>query len=246
MRNFNPLNSGALPVVIKNLLIINFLLYFITFVLQNLNIDLTRLFGLYLPMSPNFQPYQIITHMFMHSQAGFNHILLNMISLFFFGASIERRWGAKKFLFYYISTGLGAALLHWSATYIEYLWSLGSIPSIDVEQLISNGATALLNHQNYTDPLWAKINSLVNAPIIGASGAVYGIMLAFGMIYSEEYIYMYFFIPVKAKYFVLIIGAFEIIQGFFLSASSVAHFAHLGGMVFGYFILRTWKKNGSL
>ena len=212
-----------------------------------MGLDLTHWLGLYLPVSPNYYPYQIITHMFMHSQASFNHILFNMLALFFFGINIERRWGAKKFLVYYLFTGLGAALLHWLAVYIEYLWFVPKeLTAQDLERVIDQGAQILLENQNYVNPTLAKLNLLVNAPIIGASGAVYGIILAFGRIYPEEYIYMYFFIPIKVKYFVIIMAAIEVLQGFFISSSSVAHFAHLGGMLFGYLIIKQWKKNAAV
>ena len=245
MRTFNTGNLlNNIPPVIKNLMIINFLLYLTTFVFKNMGLDLTRWLGLYLPMSPNYEPYQIITHMFMHSQSSFNHILLNMLALFFFGINIERRWGSKKFLFYYISTGLGAALLHWLAVYVEYLWIVPEGISVyDLEKVINEGAQILHENKNYVNPILSNLNLLVNAPIIGASGAVYGIMLAFAKLYPEEYIYMYFVLPIKVKYFIFIMIALEMLQGFFINSSSVAHFAHLGGMLFGYLIIKQWEKN---
>lgn len=241
-----PSSFKLLPDVIKNLLIINGLFFLATVVLPRaFGVDLVRMLGLYLPASENFQPYQIITHMFMHG--GLMHIFFNMFALWMFGYTLENIWGSKRFLIYYLVTGLGAALLHMGVTYWEYSQVKDLLTQDQLQMVLIQGQDILLSNQNFTDEAMAKANLILNTPTVGASGAVFGILLAFGMMFPNQYIYVYFALPIKAKYFVAIYGAIELYNGIANDpGSNVAHFAHLGGMLFGFLLIRYWRKNGGL
>jgi membrane associated rhomboid family serine protease len=241
-----PQKFSLLPEVIKNLLIINGLFFLATFALgSSFGLDLVRSLGLYQPMSSQFEPYQIVTHMFMHG--GLTHIFFNMFALWMFGYTLENLWGSKRLLIYYLITGLGAAALHLGVSYWELSGVMDQLNSSQISTLMNEGAQILQNGRNYTNPNMAQANLLLNTPTVGASGAVFGILLAFGMTFPNQYIYIYFALPVKAKYFVAIYGALELFSGVMNSqGSNVAHFAHVGGMLFGYLLIRYWRRNGSL
>lgn len=202
----------GMPPVVKNLIIINVIMYVITMFTGNF---MYEKFALFYPASPFFKPYQLVTHMFMHG--GFFHIFFNMYTLFIFGSVLERVWGGQKFLFYYFVTGLGAAALHLGVMYLE----LDSVKSVA---------------------------EIYMTPTVGASGAIYGLLLAYGMLFPNNMMQLIFPpIALKAKYFVMIFGGLELILG--LSnpgGGNIAHFAHLGGMIFGYFLIRYWKKNNKM
>lgn len=236
------LQFKLLPEVIKNLLIINGLFFLATVVLGNVfGTDLVRILGLYLPQSDSFQPYQLVTHMFMHG--GFGHIFFNMFALWVFGNSLENIWGGKKFLIYYLVTGFGAAALHLGVQYWELSGILSQLSDESVRQILRDGGELWARGRNYRDPLWGQANALLNSPTVGASGAVFGVLLAFGVLFPNQYIYLNFLFPIKAKYFVAIYGALELFNGIANDpGSNIAHFAHLGGMLFGYLLLRYWKK----
>jgi membrane associated rhomboid family serine protease len=225
--NYRPGGFSLLPEVVKNLLIINGLFFLITIVVGNrFNIDLNQLLGLHYPQSEAFKPYQIITYMFMHGNLP--HIIMNMFALWMFGTNIENYWGGKRFLIFYIVTGLGAAFIHYLVLYFSLV-----LPTLsEIEALQSMGTI-----DN------ADANSI--PPVVGASGAVFGLLLAFGMLFPEQMIYIYFAIPIKAKYFVILYGLIELSTGIYnSSADKVAHFAHLGGMLFGFILIKYWRKKG--
>lgn len=213
-----------LPPVVKNLLIINVLLFIATGVLNAppFNIDLTNILGLHYWESDLFKPWQIVTYMFMHGNIP--HILFNMFAVWMFGSHIENRWGSKRFLNYYLLTGFGAAFLHYL---IFHFYTLPGIPS----QVYSN-----------TYPLTAYEYFLQNSVVVGASGSLFGILLAFGVLFPNTLLYLYFAIPIKAKYFVIGYGLIELFSGISNNpGDNVAHFAHLGGMLFGLLIFGYWK-----
>ena len=213
-----------LPPVVKNLLIINVLLFIATGVLSAppFNIDLTNILGLHYWESDLFKPWQIVTYMFMHGNIP--HILFNMFAVWMFGSHIENRWGSKRFLNYYLLTGLGAAFLHYL---IFHFYTLPGIPS----QVYTN-----------TYPLTAYEYFLQNSVVVGASGSLFGILLAFGVLFPNTLLYLYFAIPIKAKYFVIGYGLLELFSGISNNpGDNVAHFAHLGGMLFGLLIFGYWK-----
>jgi len=241
---YSPTGFGFLPPVVKNLLIINGLFFLATIVLGNtMNIDLTDYLGLHYFISPHFATYQFVTYMFMHGS--FSHILFNMFALWMFGSLLEQVWGPKKFLIYYMITGIGAALIQLLVIYIQVYNLELSLTADQIAQVRETGFQIIQNNQNFGDPLMGKLNELYNMTTIGASGAVFGLLLAFGMLFPNSLIYLYFFIPIKAKWFVIIYGAIELFSGVYNTGSNVAHFAHLGGMIFGFFLIIYWKKKAA-
>ena len=218
-----------IPTVTKNLLIINGLAFLATFVLQMQGIDLANIGGLHFFMANDFHFYQLITYLFLH--ANFMHILSNMFGLWMFGCVIENVWGSKKFLFYYITCGIGAGLCQELAQFGSFYLTISEqAPGIGFGELIAVGQQ--LSHQ---------LNSWTT---IGASGAVYAVILAFGMTFPNERLFIIPFpFPIKAKWFVLGYVAIEFFSAIGTSADGVAHTAHLGGMLFGFLMIRYWNKH---
>jgi membrane associated rhomboid family serine protease len=235
---------NQIPEIVKNLLIINGLLFLGTITLENYGIDITRMLALHQFQSPNFMPHQLITHFFMH--ANFTHLFFNMFALWMFGKILENVWGGKRFLVYYMITGLGAAALHLAISQYEIFSLQSQLNPAELSILLENGKSILEGNQNYSNHIMGRLNLLINTPTVGASGAVFGILLAFGMLFPNTLLYIYFAIPVKAKYFVMVYGALEIYYGIANNpADNVAHFAHLGGMLFGFILLKYWQKNNT-
>ena len=231
---YSPGNFNELPVVVKNLLIINGLLFLATISLNNLGIDLVKIFGLHQFQSNDFRPHQIITHLFMHGS--FTHLFFNMFALWMFGKILENIWGQKKFLIYYMVTGIGAAAIHLIFCQYQIINISNQIP--DLVNIAIEGK------YNPSIPLSKKLTQLIITPTVGASGAVFGLLLAFGMLFPNALLYLYFAIPIKAKYFVIGYGLIELYAGISNNpADNVAHFAHLGGMIFGYFLIKYWKQD---
>ena len=215
-----------IPTMTKNLLVVNVLAFIATFVLERSGIDLTRLFGLHFFLASEFHIYQFITYMFLHG--GFTHILFNMFALWMFGSVIERVWGPKKFLFYYIVCGVGAGFIQELVQYANY-----SMEGLAAYQYVSAGGV-----QMTTD---AYINMWTT---IGASGAVYGILLAFGMIFPNERLFIIPFpFPIKAKWLIMGYIAIELFSAMSGPGDGIAHMAHLGGMLFGLLLIRYWQKH---
>lgn len=209
------------------MLIINGIMFLADIVLVRFGIDLSGILGLHFFMASDFHPYQLLTYMFMHGN--FAHLFFNMFALWMFGNTLENIWGPKRFLFFYILCGLGAGLLQEGVQYIEYVTKLSQY------QTVNMGGSIL--------PMSEYLNYMTT---VGASGAIYGLLLAFGMMFPNSLIYLYFAIPIKAKWFVIGYAAIELLSGIFSSGDQVAHFAHLGGMLVGLVILLIWKKKGSL
>jgi membrane associated rhomboid family serine protease len=229
-----------IPEVIKNLIIINVLMFFASLVFHPM---MQNYLAMYPVSSEAFQPYQIVTHMFMHG-GGF-HIFFNMYALFMFGRDVELAVGAKKFLMFYILTGLGAVALHQLVGYLELQYALQHLTEDQKTLLYKDGLNAFMNGQNFQDKTLAYANSALNQPAVGASGAVYGVLVSFGMLYPNRVLLLLFPpIPIKAKYFVIIMGALELYMGFTMNGDNVAHFAHLGGAIFGFFIIQYWRMKG--
>ncbi|MBT5859300.1 MAG: rhomboid family intramembrane serine protease [Flavobacteriales bacterium] len=226
-----------LPEIVKNLMIINGLFFLATWALQSRGIDLTNLFALHQFQSPDFMPHQLITHMFMH--ANFTHLFFNMFTLWMFGKTLENKWGAKRFLTYYLITGFGAALIY--IGYLQFQIHSLSINNSELLNIAKEGKYLIGNMAS------EKLSQLVNTPMVGASGAVYGLLLAFGMLFPNSIIYLYMAIPIKTKYFVAGIGILALWNGIGNNpGDNVAHFAHLGGMIFGIILLKYWKKKGEI
>ncbi|MEO6303935.1 MAG: rhomboid family intramembrane serine protease [Bacteroidia bacterium] len=281
--NFNnqyrPGGFGGLPVVTKNIIIINVIMYLLTMVLiKTQGIDLTEYLGLHYYQAPQFKPHQFITYIFMHSTSDFSHILFNMLAVYIFGQVLEQTWGPKRYLIFYILTGLGAAL----AQYVVIYFSVA--PFIDSIELVQNNLNGesinnflntsefqnSLSHGNFGiyDTFVQQYNKAVqeNSPralslasqflldyknqslnehvIVGASGSLFGLLGAFGMLFPNQMLYLYFFIPVKAKWLVIAYGAFELFSGLRSNpGDNVAHFAHIGGLIVGIIIVLIWRKD---
>ena len=218
-----------IPVVTKNLLLVNIIAFVATWILQLRGLDLNDLLGLHFFMAADFQVWQLLTYMLLHS--GFTHILFNMFALWMFGVVIENVWGPKKFLFYYISCGVGAGIMQEIAQFFSFYFTISAQdPTVGFGELFAIG------HQ-----LSTQLNGWTT---IGASGAVYAILLAFGMIFPNERIFIFPLpIPIKAKWFVMFYVAIDLFSAMSSSGDNVAHMAHLGGMLFGYLMIRYWNNH---
>lgn len=243
--SFNQIRPGGfslMPPVVKNLLIINGLFFLATMAASRFDLDLVNYLGLHLPQSEQFSPHQFVTYIFMHG--GFSHIAFNMFALWMFGNSLENYWGGKRFLIYYLATGMGAGLIHLGVQEIQAISYATELTAEQISLIHDEGYGILQSGQNYAEPILASYNLLINTPTVGASGSVFGLLLAFGMMFPNAQIYLYFLFPIKAKYFVMMYGAFELYSGIQNSpGDNVAHFAHLGGMLFGYILLKYWQKH---
>lgn len=237
MNNYRPSFLNSIPPVVKNIIAINVILWLATQVLPGLtnrlgiNIDLTDILGMHYWASTKFNPAQLITYMFMHG--GFTHILFNMFALYMFGGVLENLWGPKRFLFYYLVTGVGAGLVQQVFWTIEYHSALTAISNAIASNAI-NAPELILQKQAFQ-------NMLIT---IGASGSVFGLLLAFGWLFPEAKLMIFPLpIPIKARIFVVLYGVVELFMGVAqFSGDSIAHFAHLGGMLFGVILILWWKK----
>ena len=224
---YSPTGFSFLPVVVKNLLIINGILFFADVVLSRFGIDLNNILGLHFFMASGFYPFQLLTYMFMHGN--FSHLFFNMFALWMFGNTLENMWGPKRFLIFYLLCGIGAGLIQEGVQYLEYVTSLQQYQTV-------NMGDRIISMDEY-------LNLMTT---VGASGAIYGLLLAFGMMFPNSMIYLYFFVPIKAKWFVIGYAVIELLSGLGASGDNVAHFAHLGGMLVGLIIILIWKKKGRL
>ena len=213
-----------LPPVTKNLLIINVLCFFGYIVAQKYGIDLNNTLGLHFFLASDFNLAQLVTYMFMH--ANFQHIFFNMFAVWMFGRTLEHVLGAKRFLSYYMVCGIGAGLVQELVQYIQYAMELSHYDNVDT------GLSII--------PMAEFLNMMTT---VGASGAVYGILLAFGMLFPETRMFVFPLpFPIKAKFFVIGYAVIELFSGFGSSGDGIAHFAHLGGMIFGFLLIMYWRK----
>ncbi|MFN2379421.1 MAG: rhomboid family intramembrane serine protease [Bacteroidales bacterium] len=232
----------GLPPVVKNLILINVVMLIATFMSSSVfNIDLVRVLGLHFPKSDLFRPYQVVTHMFMHG--GITHLFFNMFALFMFGRVLESVWGPKRFFIYYMVTGLGAAIVHETVIGIQYARMASEISPEQMQTVLERGTELLRQGMTFTDPAMREINALINVSTVGASGAVFGILLAFGMLFPNTQLMLLFPpIPIKAKWLVIGYGALELYLAVTQPGSNIAHAAHLGGMIFGFILIKYWRK----
>jgi len=242
MEQIRPTGFRILPPVVKNILIINGLFYLATLGIQAAyKIDLTNILGMHYFGSHLFKPYQIISYMFMH--ANFGHIFFNMFALWMFGSVLENYWGPKRFFSYYMITGIGAIMVQMVVTYIQIMNVMPFLSPEQIEMVKTEGYKILAENKNYIDVYEGKLNLLYNTGTLGASGAVFGLLLAFGMTFPNSVIYLYFAIPIKAKWFVILYAALELYSGLSNNPSdNVAHFAHLGGALVGLIIILFWNR----
>ncbi|WP_445956460.1 rhomboid family intramembrane serine protease [Yeosuana sp.] len=233
---------------VKHLLIINVIMFVATLAIGNGTL-FYDLFALHFPKNPDFEYWQIITHMFMHG--GFGHILFNMFALWMFGSPVEQYLGSKKFLFIYISAGLGALVLQTAFYYFNFLPSYNSlinsgISADDISKMLTNNEAI----RGITQAQFANLQHIApifNVTMVGASGCIMGILVAFGMMNPEAELMLIFLpIPIKAKYFIPGIIILDLISGLtgqsFFSPSNTAYMAHVGGALTGFFIMWYWKK----
>ena len=217
---------NRLPYVTKNLLAINILMFLATIVMERQGTNLTSLFGLHFFMASDFAPYQLVTYMFMHG--GFPHLFFNMFALYMFGGLLERVWGSKRFLLFYIVCGVGAGLLQEVVQYVEYVQS-----GMSAFQYVNTPAGII--------PMGDYLNRVFTT--VGASGAIYGILLGFAMSFPNERMFVFPLpFPIKAKFFVIGYAVIELLSGVANSNDGIAHFAHLGGMLFGLVLILYWRK----
>ena len=235
----------AIPPVTRHLLIINVLMWLATLVMNHTGkFDMVGNLGLHFWLAPDFNPVQLFTYMFLHDPSNFTHVFFNMFSLWMFGVTLERVLGPKRFLFYYVSCGLGAALVQeltwqftWHDTMVQALAAANKVTPAEVIAAINAGHVAPGLVEEFQ-------NSMIT---IGASGAVFGILLAFGMIFPNLKMYIIPFpFPIKAKWMVIGYGLVELFFGLHGVMAGVAHFAHLGGMVAGFFIILYWKHSRTI
>jgi len=227
MTEFRPGRFEVLPVIIKNLIIINALVFLAQYTFgNNPNFNIENLFALHDVRSVFFRPHQLVTYMFLHATIG--HIFFNMLALWMFGAILENLWGPKRFLIFYVVCGVGAGLLQLLTLYIEFtpLWEQFHQAPIELQQ-------SALNNPGLP----------MNSATLGASGAVFGCLAAFAYLFPNSPIYLYFLFPIKAKWLVLIYAGIELALGISNSAGdSVAHWAHLGGALIGFILVWFWNK----
>ena len=239
--------------MVKQLLIINILFYIGAQLIPG---QAYELLPMYYPENPDFHIWQIFTHMFMHAEyPNLSHIMFNMFALYSFGSALENFWGAKKFLFFYISCGLGSAILYNLVNYWQYHEGLNALISAglspdDIAQFFSEGkyntnVLSLISVDKLQQAFYAY-----NSPMLGASGAIYGLLAAFVFMFPNAELFLFFVpVPIKAKYLIPIIMASDLILGVYGTSlfgpggTGIAHFAHIGGALIGFMMMYYWKKN---
>lgn len=231
-----------LPPVTKNLLIINILIFFAGVIIPGMEQSLNKLAALHYFSSPGFNVAQLFTYMFLHGS--FTHLFFNMFALVMFGKIIEQVMGSSRFLIFYISCGIFAALCQMGVNAIQVHQAAQIFSPEEYDYIIREGWNNIINNYQFVDPDAAYLNSLVNGSTVGASGAIYGILLAFGMFFPNQHIYLYMLLPIKAKWLVIGYGILELATGISNSSDGVAHFAHLGGMIAGLILILYWRKKG--
>ncbi|NNV55454.1 rhomboid family intramembrane serine protease [Limnovirga soli] len=226
MSSFRPSGFQMLPTVVKNIVVINALVFLAQNVIPADQFNMEDVFALHTLQSSLYKPWQLITHMFMH--ADIMHIFFNMFALWFLGSILENLWGPNRFLTFYIVSGLGAALCHLTVLYFQNQDIVNQFNAMGADQQMF-----------YAD----NVKNILNQPTIGASGAVFGCLAAFGYLFPNMTIYIYFLFPLKAKWFVLLYTAVELLGAFRNSAGDdVAHVAHLGGALAGFLMVYFWNK----
>ena len=236
---------NRIPIVTKNLLAINVVMFLALIVADKNGIDLNNILGLHFYMSEEFHPYQLVTYMFMHG--GFSHLFFNMFALFMFGRTLEYVWGPKRFLIFYVVAGLGAAFVQELVGAVRFYNLIDGVDADKLAIVFEEGAAALREGKNFIIPKLAELNLVLNSQTVGASGAVYAILLGFGMLFPNERMFVFPVpFPIKAKYFVIGYALIELYMGTMGTPDGVAHFAHLGGMLFGFFLIKLWRNKGEI
>ncbi len=234
---------NGIPTVTKNLLAINVLMYLALLAAGRMGIDLNGILGLHFFLSEEFAIYQPVTYMFMHG--GLSHIFFNMFALYMFGRTLETVWGSRRFLVYYLAAGVGAAFIQEAVAAVRYYSLISELDPAGIAAVLENGLGALKQGKNFIDPVLGELNIVLNSTTVGASGAIYAILLGFGMLFPNDPIFVFPLpMPIKARYFVIGYAVIELVLGVSGSPDGVAHFAHLGGMLFGLVLILYWRKKG--
>lgn len=240
---------NRIPPVTKNLLIINIIVWLAMILLpRSFEQAIYKSCALHYVLSPDFKIWQPLTYMFMHSTSGISHLLFNMFGVVMFGSVLEQVFGSRRYLFFYITVGLGAALVQ-ECVYAIWIESLASgLPSgFTLSQVAQEGSRLISQGMNWTDPTLGTLNSLINVSTVGASGALYGVLLGFAMLFPNMPLYFFFIpVPIKAKWMVIGYGVIELFFGVTGMQSGVAHFAHLGGMIIALILILYWRKKGEI
>lgn len=220
--------------VVKNLLIINVIFYAATWLMKQQGISLTEYLAVFYFDSPLFNVWQPITYMFMHSDRTIMHIFFNMFALYSFGSILEAHWGGKRFINFYLITGLGALALQWGVQAFEVYQITGSVINISS---ISN--LSVIDQKT--------LGGIYFGPMVGASGAIFGLLVAFAMLYPNLEMYIMFIpVPIKAKYIIPVYILIELFLGVArFEGDSIAHFAHLGGALIGYILVKIWRNKST-
>ncbi len=238
---------GKITETVKHLIILNAILFAATILVPT--IDLGNWLALYFPKNEHFGVWQFVSHMFMHGS--FMHILFNMYALWAFGSPLEQMWGKNKFLFFYFSAGIGAGLIYTAVNYFQFnnifneLIGAG-ISNTEIQTLLETGRynTDILNQ--ISEKRLTDLYQIYNTPAVGASGAIYGVLVAFGMSFPNAKLALIFFpVPIAAKYFIPVLIAIDLfsgVTGFSLFGGGIAHFAHVGGALIGFIMMQYWKK----
>lgn len=231
------------PSAVKHIIWINVLIMIMCYIKEAFMFET---FSLFFPASPYFQIWQPVTYMFMHGD--FFHLFFNMYTLFIFGSVLERVWGTKKFLLFYFVTGIGAGFVHMGVQWFQYSEMLSSISFSSQEVMAVAGEMAENGYARIPFGMnWAAVQSVLSTPTVGASGAIYGILMGYAMLYPDSVLSLIFPpISMKAKWFVLIFAGIEILLGVTGTQAGVAHFAHLGGLIFAFALIMYWKKTRRL
>ena len=234
-----------IPVVTKNLLAINVIMFLALLVAGKNGYDLNNLLGLHFFMSSDFHPYQLVTYMFMHGS--FSHMFFNMFALFMFGRTLEYVWGPKRFLIFYVVAGIGAAFIQELVGGVRYFYLAEGVDADMLALVLNEGSAVLHEGMNYRNMQLAELNLVLNSQTVGASSAVYAILLGFGMLFPNERMFIFPLpFPIKAKFFVIGYALIELYMGTMGTPDGVAHFAHLGGMLFGLVLILLWRKKGEI
>ncbi len=238
---------GRLTETVKHLIILNALFFAAS---SLLGLDLNNFLALYFPENENFGIWQFVSHMFMHG--GFMHILFNMYALWAFGSPLEQMWGRNKFIFFYFSAGLGAGLIYTAVNYFQFnsihndLINIG-LRTSDIQSLLTSGKYNSDILSQIPEQKLMEIYQIYNTPAVGASGAIYGVLVAFGMTFPNAKLALIFLpVPISAKYFIPVLIALDLfsgVTGFSIFGGGIAHFAHVGGAIIGFIIMWYWKTN---
>lgn len=244
----NPTSSA-----IKVLIIVCILLFVVTFMVPGMQVAMFETLALYFPRQENFRIWQFVTNIFMHG--GFAHILFNMYALWAFGTPLEQMWGQKKFYLFFFLAGIGAAVIYTLVNYFRFnsiyneLVSAGVSPE-DIDTMLAAGQANISAVSSQADERLLELSSIFNIPVVGASGAIYGVLVAFGILFPNAKLFLIFLpIPIAAKYFIpalIALDLFSGVTGFSIFGGGIAHFGHVGGAIIGFLLMWYWRRQENL